>query len=153
MNQLLIRKATRMDLSTLLQFEQGVINAERSFDSTLADASIHYYDITQMIEAPEVELLVAELNQEIVASGYARIEPAKPYLKHALHAYLGFMYVVPQHRGKGINKKIMEALQTWAASKNIMECRLDVYQQNQPAIQAYEKDGFIKHMICMRKSL
>ena len=27
---------------------------------------------------------------------------------------LGFMYVDPKHRGKGVNKKIIEALQAWA---------------------------------------
>jgi GNAT superfamily N-acetyltransferase len=39
-----------------------------------------------------------------IDAGYARIEQAKPYLKHTAYAYLGFMYVLPAYRGKGINK-------------------------------------------------
>jgi len=35
MNQITIRKATFDDLATLFLFEQGVIEAERPFDSTL----------------------------------------------------------------------------------------------------------------------
>jgi len=153
MEDIIIRKATQDDLDTLLTFEQGVIAAERPFDITLKGDPNHYYDIEKMITTPEVELLVAELDGELVASGYARIENAKPYLLHAQHAYLGFMYVVPQHRGKGINKKIIDALTAWSASKNITELRLDVYSDNEPAIKAYERSGFARHMINMRMGL
>ncbi|MBS1663874.1 MAG: GNAT family N-acetyltransferase [Bacteroidetes bacterium] len=165
-----IRPATNADLDTLLRFEQGVISAERPFDPTLKPDPINYYDIAYMIDAPEVELLVAESpippapaaelpttqsptsmpKSELIGCGYARIETPKHYLRHSLHAYLGFMYVVPSHRGKGVNQLIISALREWAHSKNITELRLDVYHANQPAITAYEKAGFTKHLIEMR---
>lgn len=148
-----IRPATHADLETLYRFEQGVITAERPFDSTLKDEKIYYYDLEMMISAPHIELLVAEYDNRLVASGYARIETAKPYLKHSQHAYLGFMYVDIPFRGKGINKLIMEALKNWAITQNITELRLDVYNDNISAITAYEKAGFKKHMIEMRKGI
>lgn len=151
MNDVIIRKATLNDLDTLLVFEQGVISAERPFDPTLKTVRTNYYDIEKMISATDVELVVAELGTELIGSGYARIENAKPYLQHRQHAYLGFMYVVPNHRGKGINKMIIETLAKWAASKNISELRLDVYHQNEAAIKAYERVGFARHMIAMRR--
>ena len=153
MEDVLIRKACMNDLPMLYKFEQGVIASERPFDPTLKPGQIHYYDIEKLIQATDVELLVAEINNEVIGSGYARIENVKPYLQHAQHAYLGFMYVKPQWRGKAINKKIMDALSNWALSKNITELRLDVYQPNEAAIKAYEKAGFIKHMVEMRKEL
>ncbi|MCB0709147.1 MAG: GNAT family N-acetyltransferase [Chitinophagaceae bacterium] len=153
MDGILIRKACLADLPTLFEFEQGVITAERPFDPTLKSGQIHYYDIEKMIAAPDVELLVAEINNEVVGSGYARIENAKPFLQHNRHAYLGFMYIMPQWRGKGINKKILDKLTEWVQQHNITELRLDVYQPNIAAIKAYEKAGFTKHMIEMRKGL
>lgn len=153
METIFVRKAGLEDLPTLLQFEQGVIAAERPFDPTLITGQTHYYDIEQMIAAPHIQLLVAELNGEVIASGYARIETSKPYLQHRQHAYLGFMYVAPLHRGKGINRMIMDALEAWALEQGITELRLDVYYENTPAIKAYEKTGFSKHMIEMRKGL
>jgi ribosomal protein S18 acetylase RimI-like enzyme len=153
MKDIIIRKATLHDLDTLLIFEQGVITAERPFDITLKTGQTHYYDIEKMITADDVEILVAELDRQVIGSGYARIENAKPYLQHSQHAYLGFMYVLPAHRGKGVNKKIIDALAEWSVSKNITELRLDVYQNNEAAIKAYEKCGFTKHMILMRKGL
>lgn len=153
MNGLHIRKATINDLEMLLTFEQGVITTERPFDPTLKGDPNRYYDIEQMIDAPNIELLVADLDGSIIASGYARIEEAKPYLQHEQHAYLGFMYVLPAYRGKGINKMIIDALTAWSLKKNITELRLDVYQQNEAAIKAYERAGFSRHMLAMRKGL
>jgi ribosomal protein S18 acetylase RimI-like enzyme len=153
MKQVIIRKATLEDMDTLLVFEQGVITAERPFDPTLKTSDTRYYDIEKMISADHIEIVVAVLNNELVGSGYARIEDSKPYLQHREHAYLGFMYVVPEQRGKGINKMIIDTLAAWSASKNITELRLDVYYQNEPAIKAYERFGFSKHMIEMRMPL
>lgn len=150
---IIIRKATLQDLNTLLKFEQELIAAERPYDSTLKNGQVHYYDLEKMITADHIELLVAELDNEIIGSGYARIEDAKPYLQHPQHAYLGFMYVKPQHRGQGINKMIMDELATWSASVNITELRLDVYHKNKSAIKAYEKSGFEKHMLHMRRGI
>lgn len=153
MEDILIRQARLEDLPVLYQFEQAVIAAERPFDATLKSGQIHYYDIEKMIMDTDIELLVAAINKEVVGSGYARIENAKPFLQYGRHAYLGFMYVKPQWRGKDINKKIIDALTNWVQQHNITELRLDVYQPNIAAIKAYEKAGFTKHMIEMRKGL
>ena len=153
MAPIIVRPATNADLDTLLRFEQGVILAERPFDHTLKPDPNSYYDLPYMLTAPEVELVVAEQDSVLIGSGYARIEKAKDYNKHTHHAYLGFMYVVPEHRGKGVNRLIIDALSKWARAQNITELRLDVYHDNSPAIAAYEKAGFKKHMILMRLGL
>src|SRR5215468_9386252 len=102
MDRLNIRKATLDDLDILLAFEQDLIQTERPFDPTIKSTPTHYYDIKAMILSPAVEVAVAEFDSQVIGSGYARIEEAKPYLQHSKHAYLGFMYVIPNHRGKGI---------------------------------------------------
>ncbi|WP_298237753.1 GNAT family N-acetyltransferase [uncultured Algibacter sp.] len=146
----IVRIATLNDLPTLLSFEQGVIEAERPFDPTIKAGCITYYDISKLITNENSEVFVAEIDDEIVASGYAKIKPDRHYLKHAEQGYLGFMYVSEKHRGKQLNKLIIDALLHWCKNKNVFEIRLDVYQDNLPAIKAYEKTGFKKHMINMR---
>lgn len=153
MQKITIRKARTADLEKLLAFEQGIITAERPFDPTLKQVKIHYYDIEQMISASYVEVLVAEIDSEVIGSGYARIETAKPYLNHETYAYLGFMFTDFNHRGKGVNSKIIEILKDWCRSQNVFELRLDVYNENASAIKAYEKSGFKKHLINMRIGL
>jgi len=152
MQDITIRKATLNDMETLLRFEQGVITAERPMDPTLGE-DIHYYDLNELITAPHIELLVAEKAGKLFASGYARIESAKHYLKHDQYAYLGFMYVTPESRGQGINQLIINQLKAWSAAQGVTELRLEVYDTNLSAIRAYEKVGFGKHMIEMRMGL
>jgi RimJ/RimL family protein N-acetyltransferase len=150
MQTITIRQAHPNDLEKLLEFEQGIITAERPFDPTLKPDKIHYYDIEKMISAPHIEVLVAEIDSELIGSGYARIDTAKPYLNHLNYAYLGFMYTDANYRGKGVNAKIIEALKNWCNLQNVFEIRLDVYNENTAAIKAYEKAGFKKHLINMR---
>ena len=160
-----IRPATTADLPNLLRFEQGMIATERPMDPTIQDGPIHYYDLNKMLASPHIHLVVAEASDPtdtadptskphtLIGSGYARIDPSRPYLTHAHHAYCGFMYVDPSHRGKGVNQLIIDALKTWARSKNLTELRLDVYTTNDIAIRAYEKAGFTPYLINMRMGI
>jgi ribosomal protein S18 acetylase RimI-like enzyme len=151
--EIITRTATLADLPVLLTFEQGIITAERPFDVTIKDGEVHYYDIAYMITAPHVKVCVAEIDGELIGSGYARIEDSKVYLKHAQHAFMGFMYVKPEYRGRGVNNLIIQTLTDWSRQHGTTEIRLEVYNDNQAAIRAYEKTGFFKLMLSMRKGL
>lgn len=153
MEEIRIRKASLNDLKSLLAFEQDLIKTERPFDPTIKPDPVNYYDLRTMLTAPQVEVVVAEVNNKIIASGYARIDRSKSFLKHEHHAYLGFMYVLPEFRGQGLNKKIIDALKNWAATQDISEFRLEVYYENVSAIKAYEKIGFSRYSLEMRYNL
>ena len=150
MDKINFRSAALNDLPTLFEFEQGIITAERPFDPTLKTEQINYYDIKAMIESNDTEVVVALINKEIIASGYVQIKKANPYLKFDQFGYIGFMFVKPEYRGKGISQKIIEQLKLWAKSKGINELRLDVYEDNHKAVSAYERFGFKKHLVEMR---
>ena len=154
MDQITVRRANLDDLELLLAFEQSMIEAERPFDETIrSGGDVRYYDLEGLIASPEAEVLVAELGSEIIGSGYARIDAAEPYLDHDKHSYLGFMYVVPEHRGKGVNKLILDALEAWSLSQGVSEMQLEVYVQNAAARRAYEKSGYDALILTMRKGL
>ena len=153
MDEINIRKASPNDLEQLLAFEQDLIKTERPFDPTIKADPVNYYDLKGMLTAPHIEVVIAETNNKIIASGYARIDKSKPFLKHENHAYLGFMYVLPEFRGKGLNKRIIDNLKNWAALQNIKEFRLEVYYDNVAAIKAYEKIGFSRYSLEMRYNL
>lgn len=145
-----VRPARETEIDTLLVFEKGIIEAERPFDESLGSGEIHYYDLLELIRSDRAQVLVAVINSEIVASGYAKIRPGEPYQKFTEYAYLGFMYVKPAFRGKGINQKILEKLIEWVKNMNISEVRLEVYQENISAKKAYEKAGFKPNLLTMR---
>jgi GNAT superfamily N-acetyltransferase len=150
MDDVKIRTATLDDMDILLEFEQGVIEAERPFDVTLGADPITYYKLEELILSQDASLVVAEIKGEIIGSGYALIKPARHYLNHGFYSYLGFMFTLPDYRGRGVNTRIIERLKQWSYSKGLKEIRLTVYDENHGAIRAYEKVGFKKHIIEMR---
>jgi GNAT superfamily N-acetyltransferase len=109
--------------------------------------------LKELIRSPEAQVLVAEMGGRLVGSGYARIRKADPFLKHEYFAHLGFMYVRPAFRGKGINQLLLNALITWVKTKGISEIRLDVYDENSKAKNAYSKAGFKPLLLTMRKKI
>lgn len=145
-----LRQAQLDDLPTLLVFEQALIAYERPFTPLLKADPISYYDIEGYIKSPNVEVVVAIVDNQLVGSGYALIKTAEPYKTPEQYAYLGFMYVIPEYRGKGINQKIMNHLFDWIKQQGISEIQLEVYAQNESALKAYAKIGFIPNLISMR---
>jgi len=145
-----IRKSQLSDLDKLLEFEQGVIASERPFDASLKESHITYYNLEKLITNENAQLVVVEHEGELIASGYAVLKKSEPFEKHDYFSYLGFMFVDPRYRRKGINKKIIDSLIDWSKSKGIVEIRLDVFDQNHSAVLAYEKLGFNKTSVKMR---
>ncbi|UTD15914.1 GNAT family N-acetyltransferase [Tenacibaculum mesophilum] len=153
MTTITTREAKKEDLEVLLGFEQGIIEAERPFDSSLKEGKISYYNLEEMIFADNVHLIVAVSGDEIVGSGYLRIEKSESYRKNEFNGYIGFMYVKPNFRGKRISSLILESLKSWAKSKELKELRLDVYNENLAAIKSYERFGFNKSLINMKMEI
>jgi RimJ/RimL family protein N-acetyltransferase len=94
--------------------------------------------------------MVAEIQGQLVGSGYGRIKASQAHLEHTKHAYLGFMFVAPTHRGEGINQLILQALIAWGHEQGLSDFYLDTYVQNAPAIRAYEKIGFRQSLVEMK---
>ncbi|GJM09663.1 MAG: hypothetical protein DHS20C11_19390 [Lysobacteraceae bacterium] len=148
-----VRPAQIADLPTLLEFEQGIIAAERPLARDLKSGHINYYDLEQLIQSDSAVVAVAETEGRLVGSGYAKIIQGKSYAKNPRRAYLGFMYVDPALRGQAINQTVLDFLEQWSRDQGIKELVLEVYNGNQPALRAYEKAGFAKNLIQMRKEL
>ncbi|MEM6769344.1 MAG: GNAT family N-acetyltransferase [Bacteroidota bacterium] len=115
------RPATTADVPELLAFEQGIIAFERPYNPTLAPDPISYYDVAAMVEDPDIEVIVAVDGELIVGSGYAKTIIASEYLSPRKQAFLGFMYVRPEYRGRGINKLVIDDLLDWARTHELSE--------------------------------
>lgn len=153
MNDVNIRKALLTDQDVLLSLEQEVIEAERPYNATIKPQGAVYYDLNYLLIDDESHVVVAEVNGQIIGTGYAQIRESKKSLKHNKHSYLGFMYVDQEYRGLGINKLIMESLINWSKKQGVLDFYLDVYDGNDAAIRAYEKVGFSKSLVEMKINL
>ncbi len=153
MEATVIRKARLAELSTLLEFEQAIVEYERPFVEDMKTEKFNYYDLKELIESENAEVLVVEVDTKLVASGYVSIKKSLSYLRDEYHAFLGFMYVDPNFRGKGINKQLIDELIVWSKNKGMKMVSLTVFDDNKSAIKAYDKSGFKKHLVEMRKEI
>nr|WP_070961645.1 GNAT family N-acetyltransferase [Hyphomonas sp. Mor2] len=151
--EVIIRSATPEDLPILLTFEQGIIQAERPYDPTLKPDPISYYDVSALITSVDAEVAAAEINGRLVGSGYAKRKDSRHYLSPSEHAFIGFLYVDPEFRGRGINKRVLDHLFTWAKAQGLPEVHLTVYPGNDSAVRAYKKAGFDEYLLEMRLDL
>ena len=119
-----LREAKIKDLSTLLQFEKRLIEYERAFTPNLKKSDFNYYDLESYIKNPEISVVVAEKENSLIASGYALIRLNKTYKNPSHIVFLGFMYVVPNYRGKEVNKKILDYLLDWGKKRGIQNSNL-----------------------------
>jgi len=102
-----LREATIKDLPVLLNFEEKLIEYERSFTPNLKKSDFNYYDLKSYIKNPDISVVVAEEKEKILGSGYALVRENKIYKNPKQYVFLGFMYVIPESRGYGINQKII----------------------------------------------
>jgi len=149
---LTIRLATLSDLDVLREFEQGVIGVERAF-APRTKAETIYYNLEQLIHSDQSILCVAEIDAQPVASGYAKIEKSHDYYQHDYHAYVGFLYVLPEFRGKGVIGQVEAYLCSWAKEMGVDQVELEVYAENRAAVRAYEKRGYQDFVVRMVKSI
>jgi putative acetyltransferase len=74
------------------------------------------------------------------------------------------MFVIPEHRGKGIAAKILSALEQWAKELGYQYCVLETGQKQPEAIALYKKSGYrlipnygqyaeVGNSVCMKKPL
>ena len=145
-----LREAKLSDLPILLDFEKSLIRYERAFTPNLKKSDFNYYNLKSYIQDPDISVVVAEKGKSLVASGYALVRLNKIYKNPSHIVFLGFMYVIPEFRGLGINKKILDYLVKWGQKKGYSEFQLDVYAPNKNAIKAYKKVGFNFETITMR---
>ena len=82
-----IRKALSKDLNTLKEIEQEIIKFERPFDPNLKQDPIEYYDLLELIQREDAQVLVATIDGEIVGSGYALIKTGRIILNRSEYAF------------------------------------------------------------------
>lgn len=69
------------------------------------------------------------------------------------HTHIFLLYVIPEHRRRGIAKVLMQQVETWAASRGDHQISLQVFQSNQPALNLYQQLGYKIQSVSMIKSL
>jgi ribosomal protein S18 acetylase RimI-like enzyme len=69
------------------------------------------------------------------------------------HAHIFLLYVLPEHRRKGLGRALMLEAEAWAAARGDRQIGLQVFQSNHAALSLYNTLGFQVQSVWMVKPL
>jgi ribosomal protein S18 acetylase RimI-like enzyme len=69
------------------------------------------------------------------------------------HAHIFLLYVLPEHRRRGIGTALMHHVETWATQRGDRQIALQVFSSNQPALNLYQQLGYQTQSLWMIKPL
>jgi ribosomal protein S18 acetylase RimI-like enzyme len=69
------------------------------------------------------------------------------------HAHIFLLYIAPEHRRLGLGAALVIHAENWARQRGDRQIGLQVFLSNQPAMNLYQKLGYLSHSISMIKSL
>lgn len=69
------------------------------------------------------------------------------------HTHVFLLYVLPEHRRRGIGRALMQHAEAWAIARGDRQIGLQVFQANQAALHLYEGLGFQTQSLWMAKPL
>jgi ribosomal protein S18 acetylase RimI-like enzyme len=130
-----IRRATAADAADLGRL-LNAFNAE--FGEPTPDAEVIAQRAAPLIESGEVTVLFAGDGPD----GFAQLRFRPSLYTGALDAYLEELYVVPERRGRGLGRALLEAAMSHARERGAAHIDLGTSEDDVAALSLYESAGF-----------
>jgi ribosomal protein S18 acetylase RimI-like enzyme len=134
-----IRRAQDQDLDSLVSF---TVAEAREAEGAALDPSVVRRGVEAGLSNRAIAMYwVVESDQgEIVARTSALREWSDWHARY--YWWIQSMYVVPDHRGRGLVERLMGAVSAEARNSGAADLRLYVHEQNSRAIRAYRRCAF-----------
>jgi ribosomal protein S18 acetylase RimI-like enzyme len=148
MENLTIRKAKVSDIPMMIDLLQQLFSIEKDF---VFNKDKHKDGLFLLInEIKTTRVLVAETEGFIV--GMLTAQTMISTVEGTYSLILEDMVVDENWRNKGIGKKLMLSMESWAVNNGITRIQLLADKTNQPALEYYKKLGWKQtKMFCLRK--
>lgn len=153
-----IRAATLKDLNDIQKLNLMLFKKEQEeYDSllnlkwTFGKEGTEYFK--KKLTKEDSCVFVADVKGEVVgylAGGEVR---AEDYRKLPKVAELESMFVLEQHRGKGVGTKLNEGFIKWCKSRKVQIIRVQASAPNNKAIRFYRKKGFESYTLILEKKI
>lgn len=154
-----VRPATPRDLPTIGRLGALLVRLHHDFDPERFIAAAPRTEqryasfLGSQLDEPDVVILVAELDGEVVGYTYSGVED---YDYMALRGPAGALYdivVDPEHRGRGVGRMLLEATLAALAARGAPRFVLSTAEQNLSAQRLFARAGFRRTMIEMTREL
>jgi len=115
----------------------------------------HWRELQHRCAEKHGVMLVAELDGEAVGWAFAHDEKAEVFIvePERSHGFLAELFLLPQARGKGLGRALIEGCEAWAKARGHRLLTVGVLSHNPTAIRAYEGAGYAPYVTIMRRYL
>jgi len=111
---------------------------------------MRYYYSTR-IRAGDGIILIASFDDKAVGFIDAHLKERPPIFKQRVQGYIANVFVLPEVRGKGIGRKLVEGAIVWLRDQGALDVELSVAERNESGRSFWQNLGFRDIRIVMRK--
>lgn len=150
-----LRRGSRLDRALLVKFMQRTyqeLYPDRDF-SHLAGTVDRYCSHKTPLWWVEPSSNSGEMTVPVPKVGGLWLGNAIDQLGGDRHAHIFLVYVEPEHRRQGIGTALIRHAEAWAKQRGDRQIALQVFVENQPALNLYHKLGYEPLSMWMVKSL
>ena len=157
--RVVVREATSADLprigrlGALLVAEHHDFDARRFLPASRRTPTDYGNFLSARLEDPDVVILVADDRGDVIGYAYAAVEG---YDYMALRGPAGVLHdiiVDPEHRGRGVGRRLLEAALAYLRSRAVPRVVLTTAERNEAAQRLFASAGFRRTMIEMTREL
>jgi ribosomal protein S18 acetylase RimI-like enzyme len=152
-----IRKATIRDFEKLKDIKLKSKIEERKYNKSLKPINKvekrYFYYLKRDLTFKDRAIFIAIENDKIIGIILGKIIDTLSIAKFKKRGYISNLYILPEHRRKGVAKRMVRELMRWFKVNNIKNLRLEVYSKNRPALNVYNELGFKEYATKMKKDI
>lgn len=154
-----VRPATPTDIPTIGRLGALLVRTHHDFDpkrflpATSRTAEGYGSFLGSQLDEPNIIILVADRNGEVIGYTYAGIE-GNDYM--SLRGPAGVVYdliVDPAHRRQGVGRMLLDATMEALKARGAPRVVLSTAEQNHAAQHLFDREGFRRTMIEMTREL
>ncbi len=136
-----------------LQDHEAAFEPDRRRDPNFAVE--HWRELQHRCAEKHGIMLIAEMNGKAVGWAFAHDERGEVFVvePERTHGFLAELFLLPQARGKGLGRALIEGCEAWARERGHRLLTVGVLSQNPTAIRAYEGAGYAPYVTIMRRYL
>lgn len=144
MKNVIIRKASKSDISDLLTLAEEFMPKEASIESRTAA-------LNDALASSRYEIFVADSDGQII--GFIDHWITSDFTHGGRTSFIHNLYVGPNFRRKGIGSKLLQRIIESSMKKDVVEIHVATEFENRPAIALYKGHGLTNEALQLEKEL
>jgi len=153
-----LRTGSSLERSLLVKFMQQTYQElfpEQDFSHLAQTVEQYFSNSTPLwwVEAEEKAELEQVRQHWLTPVACLWVGNAVDQIRGDRHPHIFLLYVLPEHRRRGLGKALMRYVEDWALSQGARQIGLQVFESNQPALNLYQQLGYQTQSLWMVKFL